>query len=387
MASSIDTSVLTNNSKSKFELLKINSKNRHHLNQNLIILLKNMLTAFIINLDLRNVTPINIYGLRNIFIDFNRTFNLITGSKFENDVKQMNMTFTFELKIANDVVTINFLVEDINKSRELIAVILHSLHTFCYLFPYNYNNLTIYICLDDNKRNIEIFESQNNFQNIFENLRKKSAAFNISGVTEKFNKKIILTKSEEIIKLMYHEMIHYIGLDSELIGFKYQCKWSIANINLNLFEAYTEFMSIILNSAYETIHLASLKKINMYDLYENILYTETQYSIYLCANILKFYGYTANTFNDFFNGIGEIKYSPIPTWEYVMIRTQLLLHLDDILNILNNEWKININNINNIVNLIVKDNILLNKLTIFMLTVGQIKNISYTMIEFNWNFF
>jgi hypothetical protein len=91
-----------------------------------------------------------------------------------------------------------------------------------------------------------------------------SGAMNVSGVTQRSSKQIILTKSEEIIKLLYHEMVHYIGLEQFLqTSTKYD--FALTNKNLNLAEAYAELMAIILYCAYLTIHFLGIQKINMYD--------------------------------------------------------------------------------------------------------------------------
>ena len=62
-----------------------------------------------------------------------------------------------------------------------------------------------------------------------------------------------------------------------------------------------------------------------------MIFVEKQYSIYLSSSILKLYGYNENNFTYFFKGIGEKKYCPILIWEYIILRTQLLLNLDKII--------------------------------------------------------
>lgn len=419
-----DLNILIENSKNKLKQFQIDPKLRPKLTPNIKKLLDDTMTAFLTEIDLEPKQSININELKNIFIDFNQTFNSVKNSKFEKDVNAMNGLAEFHLKIGKDVIRIYFLVDDINKHINNIASILHALNTFCYLFPHNYHHLVIYICLDDNMRNIDFFKNQVNptsgnidfsknqvnpiggnidfpknqvnlnnaapknkvdYENIFDYLRKTSSGFNVSGVTYRSKQTIILTKSEEIIKLMYHEMVHYIGLDHELLNIKHNFNWAMSNSYLNLSEAYTEFLSILLYSAYETIHVFGLKKIDIYELYEKILFLETNYSIYLSCNILKFYGYDNVTVTNFFEGIGEKHFSPILVSEYIILRSQLFLNIDAVSNLLGPTWMITQNNKNHVLELMKTDNNLINKLSLFMEKTQPIKSVSYVIIDFDWN--
>ncbi len=59
-------------------------------------------------------------------------------------------------------------------------------------------------------------------------------------------------------------MIHYSRLDCGLYNMNNKVNWSIVDNNINLSEAFTEFLSIILASGYYTIHLSSLLNIDPY---------------------------------------------------------------------------------------------------------------------------
>ena len=125
---------------------------------------------------------------------------------------------------------------------------------------------------------------------------------------------------------------------------------------------------------------------DMSKIYKKILYLELNYSLYLTANILKFYGYNFKTFKDFFSGRGEKKFCPVLIWEYVIIRTQLFLNIDKVLDLVGpSTFIIDQNNKNNIIKLMEIDDNLINKLSILMEMTKPIKNISYTMIDLNWN--
>jgi hypothetical protein len=319
ISENFDGSLLTNITKDKINTLFINYYKNENIN-GLNALLDKMISAFQKNIDVDLSEQIDTKSLQKIFIDFDKYLNNITDSKFQSDITKMNRSLTVNLHVGYDTIKINFLYDDFKKNINYIAVAIHALNTFCNYFKYNYNGLTLNISLDNNTRINILPKNYDNYDNIFKNLKQKSAAFSVAGVTYRNNKNILLTKKEEFIKLMFHEMIHYIGLDEEIIETINNYNLAINKNNLNLSEAYTELISLILNSAYETIHIYGLnKKINKYECFINILAIELNYSLYLTSNVLKFYGYDIRTYMNFFDGIGEKKYCPIYIWEYFLI--------------------------------------------------------------------
>ena len=54
-----------------------------------------------------------------------------------------------------------------------ISAIIHSINTFCHCFPYEYNDLNIFVCLDKNCRIIEQINSELDFDEIFDIQKKK----------------------------------------------------------------------------------------------------------------------------------------------------------------------------------------------------------------------
>lgn len=374
---------LTNNSKNKLAIIQIHNGSQQPLNSNLEKLLNNMTIAYFKDIKLDNAIPIDLVDLQNHFIDFDRKFNgdKYLDTKFISDVKKMNLTYSIKMQILKDTIIINLLVNIL--CVKLIASILHALHTFCNMFPYNYDGLTINICLDDNHRDI-------NWQlprdELFDYVKKKSLAFNVSGVTRRDKRVIDLTKQEEIIKLMYHELVHYIGLDSLLVGQYVNFGFAITKPNVNVSEAYTEFMAILLNSAYISIRLMT-KKNNLncctYDMYKRLISLETKYSIYLTANILKLYGYNHQTFRNFFDGIGQKNYSPIYIWEYVILRSQLLINLNKITDDIVADWRVI--NSHKIIDLMRINNKMIDEIQLVMAYTNPIDNLSYTAIELDWN--
>lgn len=381
---------LTESSKKKFheDILTIDNCTIK-LNPHLRKLLEDMIHATLVNMDLRMLKPMNIIKLRNVFIDFDKNLNNVVGSKFQTNVLHMNGVRTYMLILSSATVTtatstkltttstFTITVHILTNDDNLIPIILFAINTFCNLFPYNYDGLTIYICPNDIGRTLNHTKHLDNF----DKLRKQSGAFTVSGVTEKHKKTIILTKSEEIIKLLFHEMVHYIGLDSNFFGIYHDFGWAVNN-GLHLSEAFAEFMSIILVTAFEAINICSMEGEDVYDYYQKLLQIEIVYSAYLSSNILKFYGYNSENFRNFFLGVGEKKYSPIPIWEYVILRTQLLLNIDEITELLIPQTI----SIETMIRLTTPRNNLLNMIQVFM-DFPMPNNLSYVMIDLDWKLF
>lgn len=381
----INDHLLTQNSKYKINTLMLSKKNKSVMNSQLRNILDKMKRSFMSDLKIVALQPINLKKMQNIFVNFDKTLNEISSSKFQNDIIEMDKIHSVKLETKHGDIVLNFLSN--GKKNNLIAAVIHSLNTFCNCFPHNYNELVIDICLDDNNRNINYDELQNftSYDKIFSELKHKSGAFNVSGVTYRHEHNIILTKTEELIKLLFHEMIHYVGLDNKLYGKSGNMNLAISN-NLNLSEAYTEFMSVLLYVAYHSIHYSGINKnTNIYDYFCEIFRLETEYSSYLASNILKFYGFDSKTFKNFFTEKNEKIYCPIPIWEYVFFRTQLMLKISSVCECVGNSWEIDNTNINQIIDLMNFDDFLIEKLSICMEKIEPINNLSYLLIDFDWN--
>lgn len=396
---------LTNSSKNKLnKLVEINKLGPRLTAQNLCVkkLLDKFLATVHSQLDVKPGPMPDINQMKKLFIDFDKKFNAgefdnkpdtYIDSKFVTDIKKMDTTFCFRIQIRNSVITVNTLSQ--SPCSKYVATIIHALHMFCHTFDYNYNGLTINICLDTNKRDV----GWGPIEKVLADCKSRSTAFNVSGVTQRQNKFIILTKKEEIVKLLYHELVHYIGLDHELVGKNVNFGWAISTPSLNVSEAYTEFVAIVLNAAYVSARLATVLKVDTYGLYINILQLETAHSVYLTAKILCLYGYTDNTVGKFFNGDTEKNYSPIYIWEYVVLRTQLMLNLVLVCQLVDRvggntysgvNWAINNVIVDDIVDVMKVDNKMIELLKYYVQIIGNtrtgdIVNMSYTVIELDWN--
>ena len=165
-------------------------------------------------------------------------------------------------------------------------------------------------------------------------LQKHSWGMNVSGSTIRMQNVVYLTRKEEIIKLMFHELIHYIGLDAELVGVDIQSKWATDSDEMLGYEAYTEFLSVVLHTAYVANFVDGNNNDEPIDtkLFYSMLSMEIEYSINLCKKVLMFYNYDETTFVDFFNTETDLKHKqPILLWEYILLRTIVLLDNKSIL--------------------------------------------------------
>ncbi|AGF85514.1 hypothetical protein QJ854_gp268 [Moumouvirus goulette] len=328
---------------------------------------------------------INILDVKKILMNFDKDFNNVQNSKFQSDIINSNQVFSFQLNVNESKINIYVLCSTDFEYIGYISVILHAINTFCHMFTYNYNGLEIYISLDNNLRDAYLNHDED-YENIFKNLKKTSQAFNVSGITNRYKKLIILTKRQEIIKLLYHEMIHFIGLDHEFLKVNQKHEWNIINPKLNLSEAYTEFISILLNCAYQTLHIYHKCNTDPYQLYKNLLEIETKYSIYLTRKILFFYGYKKKNINEFFDkGISSKSpvYNPILIWEYIILRSKLLLNFDKF------QWKdlsdlnVNRHNLIKIIDFMKIDNEFIQKLKFDCFFDNSF---SYNLIDLDWNY-
>lgn len=337
-------------------------------------ILDTMIAAFAkpIKLALKRPKPI-----QQIFIDFHNMFASVHDSKFVSDVTTFNNMISYAMTVPTGTITIN-IIYGTNKHK-VIGIVTHALNTFCNFFESaNYDGLTLYICLDDNKRDIIVPKNLKTYEEKIIYLQKHSLALNVSGMTDKKKKIVYLTRTEEIVKLLFHEMVHYISLDEKLRFVDFKNSWAITPKQLNISETYTEFMAVLLNSAYQAVQIYCLdKSVPVTNIYESLLASETIYSLKLTANILKFYGYNAETYNMFFNGTANAVSEPIPLWEYIFLRTICMLNMDFI------PENYIMCDVSQIIKVIRKDNALIRGIKKYM-SQPLDKNISYNMVDLDW---
>jgi len=399
----LNQNLVTLDSRQKIQNLSFDIKSIPYLHPKLRHTLRQMITCFQTPCQIKAITPpITENEIKPLFRNLDQRINQVEQSKLQKELETMNKTYSFELVTqtnannasnmnnTNDIVTIHFLVDSSNSTNAYMAAILHAIHIFCSLIEYHYHGLVIYVCLDSTTRTLDFPKNLTDYDKIFQILHKKSAAFNVSGVTSRANKIIVLTKKEEIIKLLYHELVHFTELDFELTKQMVNFPWAIKNSKLNLSEAYAEFMSVIFYTAYVAIQLAGLYHFDPYDTYRELLTIEINYSLFLSSVILKFYDYDSNTVYHFFAGIGQKKYSPILVWEYILLRTIMLQHLNEMLELVPDNYRVNAGASVNIRKLLLRNNDLSDQMRLFIdkihdLDDSSVLSVSYLMIDLDWN--
>ena len=149
-----------------------------------------------------------------------------------------------------------------------------------------------------------------------------------SGVCSKYNKWVQIFRSEELLKVLIHELIHYYDLDyntSDWIDNILPIKTPCNNLLLN--EAITEAMAIILHTYYYS------KITNSVQDFKLLLRKEITYSKKMHDKIL--YHNNVKTFNDLFNVCHYTNVIP-----YYIIKYVLIEDIEDALKYLFNKNKI-----------------------------------------------
>ena len=384
----INENYLTPSHRSKMHYLIDEPAVLDRLHPKLIKLLDDMMIAYKTPITMSIMSPIDITTIRTIFLDFNTMFSNMSDTKFSSDVQTvLDHTMRIQLLIKPQGIPPNQIIINIlyHNTQSMFSFIMHAIHTFCNLFPnVNYDGLVINICLDENKRDI-IINSNTSIDDQVQYLRKHSMAFNVSGVTYKHKNIITVTRIEELIKLLFHELVHYVGLDENLHHSKFQNTWDILpETNLNLSETYTEFMAVLLNATYQSIHLSCLDAQPIIPLYQSILNKEISYSIRLTSNILKFYGYDATNYTEFFHNNQQKHTQPILLWEYIILRTICMIHLSELMDVVPDNFIIDVPSIKKIRDILHNDTELIHMLQKYMQQPID-SNVAYCMIDLNWN--
>lgn len=355
--------LLTHSHQDKLKYLNPTSE-PYILTPRLKTFLETVVQGFKHQFDLNNLDPISHKKMIKIIKIFYASHD---GSMFEDSLVDMVKTKSFHMKVAGGgMIKLNFLLPR-SYPVGLLVSIMCAINTFTYVFPFSYNGLTLYICLDDHARTLN------------------NGAFTVSGVT-KPDRMIILTKREEIIKLLFHEMVHYIGLDEKLKLVDRGNFGLTIKDKLNLSEVYAEFMAILLNAAYHAVHLSSLGVGDIYTIFSDLLQKDTQYSLYLSSNILKACGYNQNNYKQFFADTGRRVSCRVRIWEYVILRTQLLLNMnlltDDISTYLpyKEGWRLD----NDSITELMLPTTMIEELTYYM-KLNFSNNLSYSLIDFEWS--
>ncbi|CAH6421798.1 Hypothetical protein KVN_LOCUS485 [uncultured virus] len=225
-------------------------------------------------------------------------------------------------------------------SKNLKKLIIKKDNIFINIFSESSSNINInkimHICkfmldLSHNKNqviNLNIFFSNIKKEFHFGMKNKSLGPSNINSGSTLSGSYINIWRSEELDKVLIHELIHYLNFD-----FKYNSKGCeiiedyITKFNINgeikLNEAFTETLALIIHSIYLSYKIS--KSINYFD---NIINYEINFSLFQCYKILNYFDININNF--FINNSKTI-IQTTDVFSYFIIKTFIILSLDQFL--------------------------------------------------------
>lgn len=313
----------------------------------------------------------------------------IKNCEFINYLNSINIDFTndykFKKRICNDedyhyLESSRFVHEDITKivKKECINVLEYS---------NEYNTIVLYT---PNKDETEIFENIVKIINLFDNITNKKNTFQLYLYLSNHKKVIdnksssigpksinsgftlpgyyiVLFRREELLKVLIHEIIHYLKLD--IFQFQDKIKYIYDDINLsdkltNPNEAYTEFLAIIL---YIYFIYKQLKPNYSFIKYLNYrLVIELGWSFYQISKILNFFK-CYNSYEDLFTKKCQFN-QKTNVLSYFILKTYYLFNIEKFIKCINftnsknrfncfKEINLKDNRFNNIINSIINKNI------------------------------
>lgn len=295
----------------------------------------------------------------SINISINTVNKSLEKSKYkyignENAIKDQKLNYQTHYKYKNQEIIFYHKLNE-HSYEDLLLNRIKTLLNF-----YNYDNKTeISIITNDKNRKLNKKKS-NNIKSDLQIMKEKSIANISSGVTTS-NGLLIISRIEELPKLLVHELIHLIGLDGNIFDPKsHHIRDSVNKISEyynNHFcvnklirsvaiESYTESLSNILNCMFFAIEIPN----GNFQIFVETFELERQYSIYQTAKLLYFFGF--NTFDDFFvnckntiNSEKRVFITDTLYLDYTIIRSIMFYSFDDIIKIMNiSKNKFNISN-------------------------------------------
>jgi hypothetical protein len=104
----------------------------------------------------------------------------------------------------------------------------------------------------------------------------------------------------------------------------------------------------------------------------------------LASKILLFYKFNEKNYHDFFDGKCDKIIQPILLWEYIFLRGILFLHLDFVLEIIPDDFKLDKSHIDSLTDIMRKDLPLIKGINRYIHD-NKVSLVSYTAVELDWN--
>lgn len=288
-------------------------------------------------------------------------------------IKKLKFNLKFDVYLEKKKLEFNFFMED--KSYNAIDITIIIVKAFYLIVLYNINKVNIklnyYLTLLKkeiplNKNYLGVNEINSGLTTIYQN-----------------KSEINIYRKEEYEKLTIHEMVHALKIDHDLfesdnnIQQILKCNFNISKLNkINFFECYTESIAIILNSIINSI----LVETNLND----IIDSEIKFSILQCSKIIKFYKTDSKKFlcNNccFISNDNWIEKTSITA--YFFCKLGIILNINNFIE----KYMFNKNIIiKNLYDDILKNLLTIKFLDKYKITDKLYKTLRMSINEFNWN--
>lgn len=319
------------------------------------------------------------YNLRNIILNEYNYINYIREYSTLNNNKILKILNIFQNGYFIDLNIKLYVENNINNCN-----IYKFEHLELYYFYKDENDIddtiyNIYIItkLLYEKKKIKLYYFDTPLNKTLDNKNKYISSKNVNSGSSSKNE-IIIWRREELLKVLFHELIHYLELDiKHENNLKYIIRNKIGKYNypILLNETITEIFAQFLHSIYISIILYKKHSLNyVFDRFKYIYIYEMIYSWYQFSKIMNFFNikkYNENTLLNFNQTTNCYSYYIIKCILYNNI-FDIIFSFNYINKLINNDKcncdiynclpiidiiKLNINNINNIDNIIKKINL------------------------------
>jgi hypothetical protein len=299
--------------------------------------------------------------LKFLFFFFQKNFKKSQNPKFQ-ETKNKNLPKNIVKYIGGEVTLKNEFInfESVYNFNNHKIKYYHKKNDFEYhdilnkrlstMFLIYFTKKILDLCIVTNNKSRYLNKKRSNdIKSDLKDMRKRGIANISSGVTT-YNGLMVLSRKEELPKLLIHELIHFLGLDGDFFNLNneelYESKEKFTNFNIVSFcveknissfvyESYTEFLSNILNCLFISLEIPDGDISIMFETLE----LERMYSIYQTAKLLYYFGF--DNFDTFFNNCkGNINsknrkfFTDTLYLDYTIIRSIMFFSFQEVLEIM-----------------------------------------------------
>jgi len=299
--------------------------------------------------------------LKYLFYFFKKNFKKQNDFKFL-ETKNKNLPKNNISYIGGDVTLRNEFIEFETSYKYLNHIIkyYHKKDDISYHQLLNQRIYTLFIIYQKNKK-LDLTVVTNNKSRVLNkkksnnikedlNLMKTKGTANISSGVTTYEGKMVISRKEELPKLLIHELIHFLGLDGNFFNHNnhelFHSKETFTNYNITSFcvqknissfvyESYTEFLSNILNCLFVSLEIPN----GNFSVMIETLELERIYSIYQTAKLLYYFGF--ENFDSFFldcknklNSKNRKFFTDTLYLDYTIIRSIMFFSFQEVLEIM-----------------------------------------------------